>query len=374
MMGGAAFSPEERRENGRPAPEELSFSLPPELEAGEPPEARGLGRDQVRLMVSRVGNGEILHTDFARIVDFLDPGDALVINTSGTLKASLAAERPDGALLEVRLSNRLPAELWVLELRRRGANGAEPFLHARAGEALRLPGGGLARLLVAYEPQQRSPASSGDSPIHRWLASLELPAPLPEYLERYGSPIRYAYIRQEWPIEYYQNVYATEPGSAEMPSAGRAFTPELITRLVARGVLIAPLLLHAGISSLQAGEQPAEEFYRVPAESARAVNAGRAAGKRAVAVGTSVVRALETVAGPNGALSPGEGWTGLVLTPERGLRAVDALLTGLHEPKASHLDLLAALAGYDHLRLAYQQALARRYRWHEFGDLHLILP
>jgi S-adenosylmethionine:tRNA ribosyltransferase-isomerase len=163
-------------------------------------------------------------------------------------------------------------------------------------------------------------------------------------------------------------------GSAEMPSAGRAFTPELITRLVARGVQVAPLLLHTGVASLEEHEPPYEEFYRVPLETARRVNAARAAGKRVVAVGTTVVRALESVTDEEGGTHPGEGWTPLVVTPERGIRAVHGMLTGLHEPRASHLAMLEALAGRRHLEVAYAEALTAQYLWHEFGDLHLILP
>ena len=158
-----------------------------------------------------------------------------------------------------------------------------------------------------------------------------------------------------------------------MPSAGRAFTPELITRLVARGVQVAPLLLHTGVASLEDHEPPYEEYYEIPAASARLINQARREGRRVIAVGTTVVRALETVVA-DGEVHPGQGWTGLVITPQRRLRAVSGLLTGLHEPRASHLAMLAALAGEAHLRLAYAEALRERYLWHEFGDLHLILP
>jgi S-adenosylmethionine:tRNA ribosyltransferase-isomerase len=181
-------------------------------------------------------------------------------------------------------------------------------------------------------------------------------------------------VREGWPLSYYQTVYATEAGSAEMPSAGRAFTPELITRLVAGGVQIAPLLLHTGVASLEAHEPPYEEYYRVPRETAALVNAAQRDGRRVIAVGTTVVRALETVADPAGTVRPGTGWTRLVITPERGLRTVTGLLTGLHEPQASHLAMLEALAGRAHLRLTYTEALRQHYLWHEFGDLHLILP
>jgi S-adenosylmethionine:tRNA ribosyltransferase-isomerase len=163
-------------------------------------------------------------------------------------------------------------------------------------------------------------------------------------------------------------------GSAEMPSAGRAFTPELITRLIAQGVQFAPLILHTGVASLEEHEPPYEEYYRVPAASARLINNARAAGRRILAVGTTSVRALETVADTDGSVHAGEGWTDVIITPQRGLHAVDGLLTGLHEPRSSHLSMLSALAGFDHLRKAYGEALSQGYLWHEFGDLHLILP
>jgi S-adenosylmethionine:tRNA ribosyltransferase-isomerase len=207
-----------------------------------------------------------------------------------------------------------------------------------------------------------------------WIATLSLSERLESYLERYGYPIRYSYVRQRWPNSYYQTVYATEMGSAEMPSAGRAFTPELITSLVARGVQIAPLILHTGVASLEDHEPPYEEFYRVPLETARIVNAARAADKRVVAVGTTAVRALETVSDSAGVAHPGVGWTRLVVTPQRGIRIANAMLTGLHEPRATHLAMLEALAGIDHLQVAYREALREGYLWHEFGDLHLILP
>jgi S-adenosylmethionine:tRNA ribosyltransferase-isomerase len=346
----------------------LDFDLPPELEAGEPPEVRGLARDEVRLMVSYRSDHCVVHSRFRDLDDFLAAGDVLVINTSGTMNAAIEAEREDGTELELHLSTRLPAGLWIVEVRRPSAAATEPF-RARAGEALYLPEGATARL---HAPYSRDPARYGDSRL--WLSTLDLPGPLNEYLDRNGSPIRYGYVRESWPISYYQTVYATETGSAEMPSAGRAFTPELVTRLVARGVQPAPLILHTGVASLEEDEPPYEEFYRVPPETASLVNAARAAERRVVAVGTTVVRALETVTDEGGTTHPGEGWTSLIVTPERGIQSVDAMLTGLHEPRSTHLAMLEALAGREHLLLVYAEALKQEYLWHEFGDLHLILP
>jgi S-adenosylmethionine:tRNA ribosyltransferase-isomerase len=246
----------------------------------------------------------------------------------------------------------------------------EPFLEAISGETVELPAGGQAKLLAPYQ-HQHTHDTAGRSRL--WLATLKLPLPLSDYLAAYGFPIRYGYVREQWPLSYYQTIYATEAGSAEMPSAGRAFTADVITRLITKGIQVVPLILHTGVASLEEHEPPYEEFYRVPAVTAQTVNQARAAGKRVVAVGTTVVRALETVAGEEGVVHPGEGYTNLVITPQRHLRAVDSMLTGFHEPQATHLAMLEALAGLDHLCLTYHEALREGYLWHEFGDLHLLL-
>ncbi len=375
----AGTAPTLKEEELYPGLRTLDFTLPPHLEAGEPPEARGLSRDQVRLMVTYLGSSRsaggfrIVHSQFPRLPEFLVPGDLLVINTSGTRKAALNAYRADGTKLELHLSIHLPADLWSVELRLPDPKGTLPFFDARPGERLDLSAGGSVTLLTPYRSDLRvdSPAPSWR---RLWIALLQLPQPLESYLEQYGFPIRYKYVRDAWPISAYQTVYANETGSAEMPSAGRAFTPELITRLVAQGVHLAPLVLHTGVASLESHEPPYEEYFRVPPETADLVNSARKAGRRVVAVGTTVVRALETVTGPDHRTHPGEGWTSLVITPRRGLYAVDGLLTGFHEPRSSHLAMLEALAGVEPLRLAYQEALEKEYLWHEFGDLNLILP
>ncbi len=197
--------------------------------------------------------------------------------------------------------------------------------------------------------------------------------PLFAWLERHGRPIHYGYVEHPWPLSAYQNVYADEPGSAEMPSAGRPFSTEVITRLIATGVDIAPLVLHTGVASLESTELPYPERLRVPATTAARVNLTRRLGGRIIAVGTTVVRGLET-AGESGAVEPYDGWTDLVITPERGVRVVDGLLTGWHEPEASHLLMLEAVAGRELLERSYAASLATGYLWHEFGDEHLILP
>jgi S-adenosylmethionine:tRNA ribosyltransferase-isomerase len=349
----------------------LGFELPSDLEAWIPPEALGFARDSVRLQVSYLGDGRIFHGPFNEVEAFLRSGDILVINTSGTLPARLPAFRADATTLILHLSTRVRTTSWIVEVRLPSGSGTRPYHDATAGEMLYLPGGGSATLLA---PHRRNSDAGIDKPTRLWRASLRTPLPWRDYLLRYGTPIRYSHVTCQWPLEYYQTVYATEQGSAEMPSAGRAFTHDLLARLRARGIRVAPLLLHTGVASLEQDEPPYEEFYRVPARTAELVNATRRDGKRVIAVGTTVVRALETAVDQHGSVCAGAGWTDLVITRERGLHAVDALLTGFHEPRSSHLMILEALAGPEHLRLAYAEALRKRYLWHEFGDLHLILP
>jgi S-adenosylmethionine:tRNA ribosyltransferase-isomerase len=343
-----------------PATGRLRFELPPELEAAVPPEARGITRDGVRLMVAYKSENRLVHANFSDIPRFLEAGDLVVVNTSGTLAAEVDAKGPGGGALVVHLSTQLPANLWVVELRRDG----KPFRDAAPGWALELPDSGTVEILAPYE------RSNG----RLWVASMHLPLPLLTYLAVHGRPIRYGYVHQGWPISMYQNVYANEPGSAEMPSAGRPFTPEVITRLVAKGVNVAPLVLHTGVSSLESHEAPYAEYYRVDPHTAHVVNDTHRQGDRVIAIGTTVVRALETVADERGHVHPGDGWTETVITPDRGVRAVDGLLTGWHEPEASHLDMLEAIAGRDLIELSYDAALTEGYLWHEFGDVHLILP
>jgi S-adenosylmethionine:tRNA ribosyltransferase-isomerase len=352
-----------------------SFTLPRHLEAAEPPEARGLRRDAVRLLVSRVETDTIAHARFSELPRWLAPGDLLVVNTSGTLNAALTARTSNGDRFEVHLSTRVPGNLWVVEVRRPGPVASLPYRDARAGAALDLEGGGCITLLAPYPL-----VTSLDAQSRLWIAALELAEPVLPYLERFGSPIRYSYVAQSWPESMYQTVFANEPGSAEMPSAARPFTPELVTRLVSAGIQIAPVLLHTGVASLEDHEPPYEEFFRVPPETADRVNETKRAGHRVVAVGTTVVRALETVTDTRGRASAGEGWTSVVIGPRRPLRAVNGIITGFHEPHATHLamieEVIVAAGGgrlSSHLDRAYREAQQAGYLWHEFGDSHLII-
>jgi S-adenosylmethionine:tRNA ribosyltransferase-isomerase len=328
---------------------EETASLP---EAREPAEVRGAGRDDVRLLAAHRGSGRIDHAVFAELPELLDPGDLLVLNTSATLPAAVRVLGADPAL-RLHLSAPIPGDdrgAWLVELRRDGRrfNGGAP------GLVLRLPGGGAVVLLERDEGGRL------------WRAALRLPSAVLHYLARHGEPIRYAHTRRDWPLARYQTVYATEPGSAEMPSAGRAFTPELITRLVAAGIDVAPLVLHTGVSSLEAGEAPHPEWYSVPRFTRERIGLVRRLGGRVIAVGTTVVRALES--------EGDEGWTDLVIGADTAIESIDGLLTGFHDSDSSHLSMLEAIAGRELLERSYAEAASCGYLRHEFGDLHLILP
>jgi S-adenosylmethionine:tRNA ribosyltransferase-isomerase len=326
----------------------LDFQLPDELIATEPTPP-----GDVRLLVGWRHRKELVDTAFADLARFLEPGDVVVVNTSAMVPAAL----PAGEGLLVHLSTELPGGFWVVELRRRSGHGSAPFPDGRPGRVA-LPSGGAVELLAPY-------------PTRLWLARLDLHEPVLDHLARAGEPIRYGDPARPLGLDAYATAFGVEPGSAELPSAGRAFTPELVTSLVTAGVGIAPVVLHTGVSSQEAGEPPYPERYRVPTATADAVTAATG---RVIAVGTTVTRALETTVDERGRSHPGSGWTDLVLGPDRPVRVVDGLLTGWHEPRASHLALLEAVAGRPLLERSYERALAERYRWHEFGDLHLVLP
>ncbi len=342
----------------------LAFELPPALEAPEPPEARGLARDEVRLMVAGRSRGEIAHARFRDLPELLAPGDLLVVNISATLPAALPGRREDGAEVRVHVASRapgLPPSWRVIELR--SVDGSRPR-PGRAGETIALPGGAKVELVARY-------ASGARLLLARFC---EAGSSIESFLDVHGAPIRYGYVEKSWPLAAYQTVFATTPGSAEMPRAARPFSAELLTRLLTRGVLMAPITLHTGVSSPEQHEQPIPEYFQVPDATARLVSATRGWGGRVIAVGTTVVRALESAAAAPGRARPKSGWTGLVVRPEQRLQLVDGLITGWHEPEASHLQLLEAVAGRPLLERCYQAALSQHYLWHEFGDSHLILP
>ena len=318
-------------------------------------------RDAVRLLVASPDG--VSHARFADIGAHLSAGDLVVVNTSGTLSAAVDGTRADDRQVTVHFAATLDDGDWVVEVRpRRRATGPVPDLHA--GESIELPDGVV---LTVVGPQPHGQ--------HRlWRARVPVDGGVVAFLGRAGRPIRYGYVRGRYPAAAYQTVFARERGSAEMPSAGRPFTTDIVTDLATRGVVVAPVLLHTGVSSQDAGEPPQPERYRVSAETARLVNMTRAWGGRVVAVGTTVTRALESAADADGVVRASAGWTDLVLGAEHPARVVNGLVTGWHAPGASHLHLLEAVAGRDLVERAYAEAERADYLWHEFGDSCLLLP
>ncbi len=346
-----------------PAAPRTSFALPAGAEASEPPEHRGLARDEVRMLVARPEHVE--HVRVRDLPEQLTPGDLVVVNTSATLPAALTA-RMGRREVDVHVSTVLDDGDWVVEVRRPDRTGPERGVHHRV--SLLLDGGLRLRLREPY------PDPSAPTPSRLWRAEATPTVDPAAHLGRYGRPVVYGHLSRRQPLADYQTVYATEPGSAEMPSAGRPFTAALLVRLMARGVPVVPVVLHAGVSSPELHEPPTPERFAVPEVTARLVASTRAAGHRVVAVGTTVVRALESATDPDGSVRAARGWTDLVLGPDRPPRAVTGLLTGLHEPGASHLLLLEAVAGPRLVATAYDAAVAEAYLWHEFGDSTLLLP
>jgi S-adenosylmethionine:tRNA ribosyltransferase-isomerase len=344
----------------------LQFELPAKLTQPLPTEERGIARDQVKLMVSKLLTNSVFHTTFNHIDRFLKAGDVLVINNSATLPAALSITLPTGHEGRLHLSTHLQDNHWLAELRQMVKGFPKRFFLAQAGDEIRLPGNGIVRLIRPYYGNDQD-----EEHLHLWEIALTLPLPTAKYLQRFGMPIRYD--DRQFPLEYYQTVFAAKAGSAEMPSAGRAFTHPLITRLLVKGVQFAPITLHTGVSSLEVEERPYPEYFEIPETTASLINLAQREGRRIIAVGTTAVRALESAVNETGEVEARRGRTYLYITPERGMRVVNGLLTGLHEPRASHLQMLEALAGTAHLELTYREALEQEYLWHEFGDLHLLL-
>lgn len=340
--------------------------VPEELSARVPVEQRGPGldRDSVRLLVSR--GTAVSHHAFVELPRLLRAGDLLVVNTSPTLAAAVGGWIGHARVV-VHFSARGDDGRWAVELRDPDGRGTtRARAGAPAGTEVRLAGGAR---LVLEEPLSARGERLWWARVSRNVLGV---------LREHGRAIRYAYTERDQPLSAYQTVFALPSpdgaGSAEMPSAGRPFTARMVAELVSRGVQFAPVTLHTGVASGEAHEPPYPERFVVPETSARLIGAVRAGGGRVIAVGTTAVRAVESAAGADGVVRARAGWTDLVVTPERGVRVVDGLLTGLHEPEASHLLMLEAVAGRAAIGRGYEEALRGRYLWHEFGDVHLVLP
>ncbi|MFY4718183.1 S-adenosylmethionine:tRNA ribosyltransferase-isomerase [Streptomyces sp. LaBMicrA B280] len=352
--------------------------VPEELSAQVPAEQRGPGRarDDVRLLVSR--GSRVTHHAFRELPGLLRAGDLLVVNTSPTLAAAVDGRIGDAPVV-VHFSTRGDDGRWAVELREPDGRGTtRARAGTRAGTEVRLPDG--VRVVVEEPVGGRNPLGGpepvGGPGVRLWWGRVEGGA-VPGLLRGHGRPIRYSYTTRDQPLSAYQTLFSLPSpdgaGSAEMPSAGRPFTERVVAELVRRGVGFARITLHTGVASAEAHEPPYPEWFTVPEASARAINAVAAGGGRVIAVGTTAVRAVESAVGADGAVRACQGWTDLVVTPERGVRVVDGLLTGLHEPEASHLLMLRAVAGRAAVDRAYEEALRGLYLWHEFGDVHLLL-
>jgi S-adenosylmethionine:tRNA ribosyltransferase-isomerase len=337
----------------------MKFELPQELNAKEPPERRGIRRDYVKMMVLNKTTGHTEHMQFYHLDRYLKKGDLLVLNASRTVPAVLRSKREiDGTEVEVRLAHRKNESIW---------------------EALPVSGSLLKGDIIRFSSvlSAKVVEQSSDSPFVSLAFNLCCSS-LYNQIYSLGEPVRYEYIQEPWNLDYYQTVFATIPGSVEMPSAGRAFSWELLFRLQKKGVRIAYITLHTGLSYLlddkwHKGPEKNFENYEVPEETATMIHETKKAGGRVIAVGTTVVRALETVALEKSELQAHTGWTNLYITETTKLQICDGLITGMHEPEASHLQLLSAFVDKEKLYVAYKDAIEQRYLWHEFGDMNLIL-
>jgi S-adenosylmethionine:tRNA ribosyltransferase-isomerase len=350
--------------------------------ASAPPEARGLARDGVRLLAATPDG--LRHAVFAELPRFLSAGDLLVVNTSATMAAAMDGQRADGRPVTADFSTPLDDGSWLVELRGSDAEHGR-VRDAAPGEVIALASGITVTLLHRY------PETGSE---RMWAVTIAGTDDVVESLARHGRPIRYSYVPDSWPLSDYQTVFSRDPGragpggaglggaglggaglgSAEMPSAGRPFSGDLVARLVSAGVMLAPITLHAGVASLEAGEPPLPERYSVPEPTARLVNLARASGNRVIAVGTTCTRAVESATDAAGTVHASSGWTDLVLGEQHPARVVTGLITGWHDPEASHLALLRAVAGPDLVTAAYAEAERAGYLGHEFGDSCVLLP
>ena len=331
---------------------------PPQLRAALPAELRGLRRDGAKLCVVDRATRYITHTTVARLDDHLEAGDVLVVNSSRTLPGALVVRRANGTTVQLRPAMQRPDGWDALAVE---VTAPHRNVTLDIAETLTAPNGLLLRVI----------SRRASAPL-LWRLNIEAGDGL-DALLRDGEPIRYSYVPNHVPLEHYQTVYATVPGSVETPSAGRHLTWELLNRLRTKGVNVADIVLHCTISSMQDDDvdlrKPLiEEWFRVDERAAQVANSAR----RVIAVGTTVIRALESTVDASGMIRAAEGWTNLLIRPDSNLRSIDGLLTGLHEPPATHLDMLRAVVDADLLERAYAEVREREYLWHEFGDAMLI--
>jgi S-adenosylmethionine:tRNA ribosyltransferase-isomerase len=347
------------------APTTIQFNLPDHLACPKPIELRNLPRDGVRLLVT-TGAGDVDHTTFSKIDTHLEKGDVLVVNTSATRAAAFRVSLPENREGVIHVSTPMPGGDWLIEVRE--IKGAKTLRWKKGKEGM------VFWLPLSSQISLKKRFYKDSQLLHLWIAEFHSPIKLEELMSQFGVPIKYDKVDELYPLDFYQTFFSINPGSSEMPSAGRGFTEILVNKLLTKGVVFAPILLHTGISSLEEDERPYPEYMEISPLSASIINHGKGNGKRVIAVGTTAMRAVESVTNEKGAVQPFSGYTPLFIDENYSMRAINGLLTGFHEPKASHLFMLQSLAGIGHIERAYEIALSKNYYWHQFGDLHLILP
>ncbi|OJJ21554.1 hypothetical protein BKI52_13505 [marine bacterium AO1-C] len=342
----------------------IQFELPQHLVCPQPTELRNMARDEVRLLVT-TDSGQVTHDIFSNFDQYLQAGDVLVVNTSATQAAAFPITLPNGAPGKLHLSTQLSDSEWLVEVRALNSNTTTRWKAGEEGMTFALPEGASVRLKERFY--------KNDQLLDLWIAEFDIHQEEEGYRYKYGQPIKYTQLQNAFPLSYYQTFFSFHPGSSEMPSAGRGFTEKLLRKLIKKGVVVAPIVLHTGVSSLEEDEKPYPEYMEVNPMTALLINTAKEEGRRVVVVGTTAIRAVESAADEQGVVRPYRGHTELFIEDTYQMRVADGLLTGFHEPKASHLHMLQSLAGFEHIERAYQEAIKADYYWHQFGDLHLIL-
>lgn len=343
----------------------IEFDLPENLACPEPTEERNITRDEVRLLVT-AGPGEIHHTTFNKLYRNLEAGDVLVVNTSATVASALTIPLPGGRKGKLHFSNKLNDNEWLIEIREVTGDKTKRWKEGLPGMRFNLSEGSRIDLKRRFYKDKQL--------LNLWVAELQTSLPEKNYLSKYAQPINYENLNKNYPLEYYQTYFSFHPGSAEMPSASRGFTQSLVEKILEKGVVFAPVLLHTGISSLEVNETPYPEYMEIDPVTSAIINAAKSTGRKIIAAGTTAVRAIESAADNEGIVRPYRGNTELFIDADYKMKVVDGLLTGFHEPRASHLYMLQSIAGFEHVEKAYQVAIESGYYWHQFGDLHLLLP
>ncbi len=347
------------------APSIIQFDLPQHLACPQPTEERNMRRDEVRLLVT-TNSGNIEHTTFNHLTTFLKKGDVLVVNTSATIPSALPVALPGNKNGRLHISTKISDRKWLVEIREITGNKTIRWKEGEEGMQFQLPSGSNIILKEKFY--------KNDQWLDLWIVDFTGDQTMEKFLAKNAKPIQYDKLDRQYPLAYYQTYFSFYPGSSEMPSAGRAFTHELITALLKKGVTLAPILLHTGVSSLEEFETPYPEYMEIDPVTAAIINTAKTEGRRVIAAGTTAIRAVETVVNNKGIVMPFRGNTELFIDENYSMKIVDGLLTGFHEPRASHLNMLQSIAGFEHIDYAYKDAIRAGYYWHQFGDLHLILP